>query len=121
LETFEATAEHQLRVAAATSPVPKSRHLPARIHLCLLAAVIISLAACKERAEFVPPKEANLAVSAARAYAKSNGWSYPFLREATFQNGTWIVVLWPRHNRNNADYLLFGVSPQGQVFWHSTP
>ena len=81
-------------------------------------AAVISLAACKRQTEFVGPKEAQIPVAVAKAYAQTNGWEQPVLQGAKLRDGVWTIEL---ASRSRADHVSLLVSPDGKVMWYGAP
>ena len=80
--------------------------------------MVVALAGCgPKEPEFIPPKEADLAVSVAKRYAETNGCRNATVWHTEFGDGVWLIML-----RSKGEKLAaVRVSPAGQVVWYSGP
>ena len=92
-----------------------------RISCCLLVAPVGLFSACSSQKvpDYVPPKEAAIAVSAAIHYAQTNGFENPVVSEARLSGGDWMVVL--RSRNEPSPITVIEVSPEGEIINYSGP
>jgi hypothetical protein len=84
---------------------------------CLFLAALFPLfASCgSKKAEFVAPREAAVAVAAARQYAETNGCERPTLCGAQFSSfggGVWVISL---RKEKTKELVVLQVSPEGKI------
>jgi len=80
--------------------------------------LIVCLIGCSPREpEFVPPKEAALAIAVAKQYAATNGCRNATVWGAEFRDGVWVVRLESKREK----LATVRVSLDGRVLWYMGP
>ena len=87
--------------------------------LFVLAAPLV--ASCKKEREVVPPRGAEIAVSAGKDWAATNGWPNPFLREIELKNGVWRMKMSSPVSDAPDKRLMLDISREGVVIFNSGP
>jgi hypothetical protein len=80
--------------------------------------LIVCLIGCSPREpEFIPPKEAALAIVVAKQYAATNGCKNATVWGAELQEGNWFIML----EAKRAKLAFVRVSLDGRVLWYMGP
>ena len=89
--------------------------------LLLFVAAVALVTSCKKEREVAPPRGAEIAVSAGKDWAATNGWPNPVLREIELNNGVWRMKMSSPVSDDPDKRLTLDVTREGAVLFNSGP